>query len=355
MEKHSSKKAHSNHKSEPVHKKKKQTYDIWKIVSFVLLVLLVISIITSGFKLSMTKEKTENLNVMSKEEVGTKSVEYIKKLVQGQTVKLNNVSESNGLYILDLNVAEQRFTSYASKDGKILFAAGYELDVPLPNLDQQQQQPAQDIPKSDKPQVEVFVMSHCPYGTQIEKGIIPVIKTLKDKADIQIKFVSYAMHGETEVVEQLNQFCINEVYPAKFIDYLECFLEAGNAVSCMEKTGISQNSLSSCKENAEKEYKLLENLNDPQKTEWQGNFPPFNIHKDENLEYGVRGSPTLVINGQVINSARDAQNLLNTVCAAFNTEPSECSIDLSEYGTPNPGFGWDNSGAAASTAGGCGA
>lgn len=35
-------------------------------------------------------------------------------------------------------------------------------------------------------------MSHFPYGTQIEKGMIPVMETLGNKADIGIKFVNYA-------------------------------------------------------------------------------------------------------------------------------------------------------------------
>ena len=29
--------------------------------------------------------------------------------------------------------------------------------------------------KLEKPIVEAFVMSHCPFGTQIEKGMLPVV------------------------------------------------------------------------------------------------------------------------------------------------------------------------------------
>jgi len=34
---------------------------------------------------------------------------------------------------------------------------------------------AQELPKTAKPKVELFVMSHCPYGTQAEKAMIPVV------------------------------------------------------------------------------------------------------------------------------------------------------------------------------------
>ena len=36
-------------------------------------------------------------------------------------------------------------------------------------------------PKKEKPEVELFVMSHCPFGTQIEKGMLPVARLLGDK------------------------------------------------------------------------------------------------------------------------------------------------------------------------------
>lgn len=51
-------------------------------------------------------------------------------------------------------------------------------------------------------------MSHCPYGLQMEKGIIPVVETLGDSIDFQVKFCDYAMHGQTELDEQVLQYCI---------------------------------------------------------------------------------------------------------------------------------------------------
>jgi len=62
--------------------------------------------------------------------------------------------------------------------------------------------------KTDKPEVELFVMSYCPYGTQMEKGILPAFDTLGDTVDAELKFVDYAMHGEKEVKENLRQYCI---------------------------------------------------------------------------------------------------------------------------------------------------
>jgi hypothetical protein len=50
--------------------------------------------------------------------------------------------------------------------------------------------------KREKPDVDVFVMSYCPFGTQIEKGLLPVWDLLGDKINLNIRFVDYAMHGK---------------------------------------------------------------------------------------------------------------------------------------------------------------
>jgi len=49
-------------------------------------------------------------------------------------------------------------------------------------------------------------MSYCPYGTQIEKGILPVINALGNKIKFSLKFVDYAMHGKKEIDENSRQY-----------------------------------------------------------------------------------------------------------------------------------------------------
>jgi glutaredoxin len=187
-------------------------------------------------------------------------------------------------------------------------------------------------------------MSHCPYGTQIEKGMLPVALLLGDKIDFEIKFVYYAMHGETEVLEQLNQYCIQEEQNDLFLDYMTCFLEAGDGEGCLESIGVDMDTLENCSEVADEEFSITANLDDTS-SYLSGKFPMFNIHKTENDNYGVRGSPTLVINGEQVSAGRDSISLLSAVCGAFNEAPEECDTEL-EVGTPGPGFGWDSSGSS---------
>jgi predicted DsbA family dithiol-disulfide isomerase len=51
-------------------------------------------------------------------------------------------------------------------------------------------------------------------------------------------------------------------------------------------------------------------------------------HAGRAQEYGVTGSPTLIINGVRANTARNAEAYKTAVCSAFNEAPTECSETL---------------------------
>lgn len=219
---------------------------------------------------------------------------------------------------------------------------------------QQNQQAAQEqtaiteIPKADKPVVNLFVMSHCPYGTQIEKGIIPVYSLLGDKIDGSIDFVYYAMHGEIEINEELNQYCIQKEQNDKFLNYLTCFLAEGDGESCLDDVGINKSKLQACVEKTDKKYNVMSDFQD-EATWLSGAYPLFNVQIDLNEKYGVAGSPTLIINGQEVSTGRDSASLLAAICAGFNELPEECSQPLSTT-TPSAGFGFDAAGSGSADA-----
>jgi hypothetical protein len=195
------------------------------------------------------------------------------------------------------------------------------------------------VTKSDKPVVELFVMSHCPYGTQIEKGLIPVMTLLGDKIDANIRFVYYSMHGEKEVNEELNQYCIQKEQKAKYLAYLTCFLGEGNGADCLTQINVDQKKMNSCVSATDKKFNVLKKFAD--KNTWlSGKYPLFDVEKDLNEKYGVGGSPTLIINGTEAQVGRDSASLLNAVCAGFNNPPEECATQLSSE-SPSSGFGFN--------------
>jgi len=304
----------------------------------------------------------DNKIVLTPEQANAKVEEFINNnlMQEGKRATIKEVIDEGDLYKVVVDIGSgQDINSYLTKDGKKFFPQVMdieEIEKQLAEADNTADAAANQTPattvtiKQDKPTVEVYVMSHCPYGTQIEKGILPVLEALGDKIDFSLKFCDYAMHDKKELDEQLTQHCIQKEQSNKLIGYLKCFLEKGESDSCLPKTGINTAKLNSCVAEADKQFKVTEMYND--KTTWKsGRFPQFNVDKADVDRYGITGSPGLVINGQKIQSSRDANSLLKAICSGFNNQPDECSAELSGA-TPSPGFGFDKTGASSS--GGCG-
>ncbi len=344
-DKHVEHKKHDKHevhheKKVAHHSKTKSKISPWQIATALLAVLFVASVFTNGFS------STESTESLSTDEIESKALDYINtQLLGGQaSAEIVSVADKGSFYELDLKVQGQEVKSYVTKDGNMLFPTGLDMNEEIEAPTQAPPPVTEVEAKSDKPVVELFVMSHCPYGTQIEKGMLPVALLLDDKIDFELKFVYYAMHGEVETTEQLNQYCIQKEQDDLFLGYLECFLEAGDTAGCLDSTGIDTDALTECTEAADEEFSVTANLED-QSSYLSGKFPMFNVHKAENDQYAIRGSPSLVINGEQVSAGRDSVSLLSAVCGAFNEAPEECDTEF-EAGSPGPGFGWDSSGSA---------
>jgi hypothetical protein len=289
--------------------------------------LAVIVIAAAGFYFIKGKAK-----VLSAQDAANEAIDYINNymLQQGYTATLGNVTEENGLYKVEFDISGNKYTSYVSKDGKYFFPTGYDLTNSAGSTTEETgSETATETEKSDNPDLKLFVMSYCPYGLQAEKMYLPVYNLLKDKADMAIYFVSYAMHGEKEVKENLRQYCIQKEQADKYYDYLSCFVVSGDYESCLTQAKINSSALSSCESKTDEEYQVTAGYND--KSTWlSGTYPQFKIDADLNTQYGVQGSPTIVLNGQTVNvSPRSPEKLKEVLCAAFNNAPEECSQTLS--------------------------
>ena len=111
-------------------------------------------------------------------------------MAPGTELSIGEVVKEGGLYKIPITIKiqgqDKKIDSYISEDGTKFFPEMMEIkddaganDKAAANSAAEEAQ--QDIPKSDKPEVDLFVMTHCPFGTQIEKGIIPVFELLGDK------------------------------------------------------------------------------------------------------------------------------------------------------------------------------
>lgn len=263
----------------------------------------------------------------------------------GSRATIISTSEEYDLYKMTINIgSESPVESYVSKDGRLFFPQAIDMNTvsndPLSAGNENNMPITADIPKNDKPVVELFVMTHCPYGTQMTKGILPVLETLGDKIDFELKFNDYAMRDRLEIDENLTQYCVQKEEPENLNNYLSCFLEAGETDACLAASVNNRGNIEACVSSTDEEFSITENYNN--RVGWKGNFPGFNINKEDNEKYGVSGSPTLIINGATVNSNRDSASLLSTICSAFNVAPEECAEQLNNQ-SPTPGFGFNYS------------
>ncbi len=252
-------------------------------------------------------------------------------------VTLKDVKSENGLYLVTVNYKSQDVALYVTKDGKSytssLISMTENAGVNTGGAT------ATEVPKSDKPKVELFVMSYCPFGTQMEKGILPVVSALGDKIDFTLRYTHFTLHGEKEDTENFRQICIREEQSDKFLKYIQCTLNSTDPYTpadvnvCMTQGGIDKSKVDSCISNKAKDY--------------------YKVDSGLSQGYGVQGSPTLVINGVQADSARSPSAVLATICSSFNDAPAECSTQLATA-SPSAGFGYTAGNSGDSAALNCG-
>ncbi len=283
------------------------------------------------------------------DKLGAEAIDFINKnlLPPGTTATLVKITNEGSVYKIQIKIGNEEPDVYVSKDGKFLFTAAFEMKKAETKTSPA---PSQELPKADRPDVKLFVMSYCPYGLQMEKVYLPVYQLLKDKADFEIDFVDYIMHGKQEIDENLRQYCVQNQNKEEFAKYLDCFAKTGEVDSCLSQTSINQAELSECVASADNQFKITSQYND--KSTWvSGQYPKFDIHQDLNEKYTVQGSPTVIINDQEVSvNERSPEAFKNLVCQTFNNPPQECSQTLS---TDIPAAGIGSGTSSGSSSGSC--
>ncbi|MFA4953064.1 MAG: hypothetical protein WC584_02485 [Candidatus Pacearchaeota archaeon] len=321
MESKENKENKENIESEEMSLTSKMRENPWILSTFVLGILSLI-LIVGNFSGGFTG------NAVSEKDVGQQMLDYFSS--NGvQDLKLDSVDEVSGVYKVNFDYQGAVVPYYVTKDGK--YAGSLSLLGASSDSSGSQTQTPKDIPKSNKPVVELYVFTYCPYGLQMEKAMIPVAKLLRDKIDFKIRQIG-AMHGEYEAVEAKRQLCIEKEYPNKHLDYLIAFAEDTSIGDCRgdadclipklsslySKLGIDANKINSCMNaNGDKLY---------------------NAELSNSEAKGVSGSPTIIINGVETSLSRSPDAVKTAICAAFNTAPSECSQTLSGS-SASAGFG----------------
>ena len=153
-----------------------------------------------------------------------------------------------------------------------------------------------------KPEVELFVMSYCPYAVNAEQELLPFFEKYGDTIDFKLRFIVSqketaaendsgkveftSLHGEPELIENKRQMVIAELYPDKLFEYLLCRADHLEEawVNCAKDVGLDIGRIA---ESVEAEKVTLGLVKEIERTE----------------SLNIKGSPTLVIDGRIIDGS----------------------------------------------------
>jgi thioredoxin 1 len=184
-----------------------------------------------------------------------------------------------------------------------------------------------NMTKSNRPLLEAFVVSRCPFGLQMQRIMAEIVNKLPQSEDyLKIRYIGSisngtinSMHGDEEAKENLRQICIREEQPTKYWDYISCYMKEGKSADCLKASAIDESKLGACMNDTDHGLAYAQ--------------------KDFDLanKSSITGSPTLVMNGKVVSefdfasdttNGRSPQALKELLCCGFNTQPSFCSQQL---------------------------
>jgi hypothetical protein len=285
--------------------------------------------LASGQSQESVVEPTKEVKTISLEEATDKVVSMVKKyFVQENNATLSGKSvEESGLYKVDLSVNNNTQNFYLTKDGELLVLPGGFIDIAKfeEATKKQQETQKEEIPKTQKPTVELFVMSLCPYGIKAEKEILPVIKLFGDKIDFKVKFIVkvkgstinevVSLHGNNEAMEDARQAAIMKYYP----DKLQPYIEKIDKNSCLISCGAVK--LEDYWKMAAKQLRI-----DVKKIEsfayGQEGISLLKQNETDAEKYEISASPTLVINGIKSQAIyQGAKALEQAIYSAFTNSP----------------------------------
>lgn len=185
-----------------------------------------------------------------------------------------------------------------------------------------------DDSSDKKATLDFYIMSQCPYGTQVEDGVAPVVKKMGDAFNLNINYILYpatnyageeetycidglcSMHGTPEVKGNIVQLCVKESAPKKHMEF----------ISCQNKD------MQSIPDNWEKCAQDLELDTDKIKTCYEGEEGIKLLAENKLLADAVNatGSPTIYLNDKQYESGRDSLSFQRAICAEINNEHAEC-------------------------------
>lgn len=283
------------------------------------IVLVVVAVLGGGYYYSLQKKSR-----LTPEEAKEKVSSFLTDKVPATAkIEFKDAVEALGMYKVEFSLdGGQPYFFYLTKDGKTLFTEAIDLEEAARLAEEAKK--AAEVPKADKPAVDLYVMSFCPYGNKAEDTLKPVYDLLKNKADFNFRYIVsvdggkvVSLHGEKEVVQNEREACVLKLYGKdkwmNFVTYVNG--KCGSDGACWQAgagtLGINVAQVNGC---VSREGVAL-------------------MKEDAAASgaAGAQGSPTLIINGvesRVVYQYGNSEAYKQAICDAFTTAPEECAQAL---------------------------
>jgi len=285
---------------------------------------------------------------------GQLAIDYINKNFGGgegtEGASLVKSETANGVYKLTIKFNGSEYTSYVTKDGTIFFTEGISIK-PIET---------KKFTKSDKPELNLFVMAFCPYGNQAETTIAPIVDLLEDKIDVKLHYIFYSnygdpaeasefcydkerkycsMHGIQELNQGVRELCVAKYQPDKFWTFVKNINDGATAQDVDSKweaiataSGVNVQKIKDCYKNEATD--ILKTEFDLTSKKYPVSDPAQHSGAEEAT---VAGSPTFILNGMLYDGSRTSEDIKTAVCSTFNTQPAECQQALTSTSTAAAG------------------
>ncbi len=288
-------------------------------LSWILITLMIAAFLIGYGKMNSSGTLFNGFGGQKAEETTKKALDFISEnMLDGAEAVLVSVSEESGVYKFKMKINEEEFDSYLTKDGKILFPSGINLVEPEESATaaEGEKMTCEDINKTEKPVLEAFITSTCPFGVQMQRILNEIVKNIPQIASyIKVEYMGAIREGDQAMQEHLRQICLREEQPNNFWAYIDCHIKEGNIDSCLQTAQVDVSKLTGCLADGNRGLAYAEK-----------DFANQN-------KYEVTASPTLFLDGVKVSEfgfgGRTAEAVKTMFCCAFQDRPEFCGTVLS--------------------------
>ncbi len=171
----------------------------------------------------------------------------------------------------------------------------------------------------EKIDVDMYVMSKCPFGVKAVDAVLPAIEQLGGAAKLNIHFIGKtqgdtlsSMHGEPEVKGDKVQVCALKQDYSKALKMISCVNKTWRNIpdgyeACAKEAGLDDVAIKTCVEGKEGTDLL------------KASFAASDAKK-------ASGSPTIYVNNKKYNGQRGTNDFLRGICDEFKAnKPAVCA------------------------------